>query len=33
MGKAVKAMRKAGIGGTVKNMGSSKRWRVRPPDK
>ena len=33
MGKAVKAMRKAGTGGTVKNMGSSKRWRVRPPDK
>ena len=33
MGNAVKAMRKAGIGGTVKNMGGSKRWRVRPPDK
>ena len=33
MGNAVKAMRKAGIGGTVKNMGGSKRWRVRPPGK
>ena len=33
MGNAVKAMRKAGIGGTVKNMGGSKRWHVRPPGK
>ena len=33
MGKAVKAMRKAGTGGTVKNMGGSKRWRVQSPDK
>ena len=33
MGKAVKAMRGAGIGGTVKNMGGSKRRRVRPPGK
>ncbi len=31
MGAAVTAMRKAGIGGTVKNMGGTKRWRVRPP--
>lgn len=31
MGSAVKAMRKAGIGGTVKNMGGTKRWRVRKP--
>ena len=33
MGSAVKAMRKAGIGGTVKNMGGTKNWRVRPPKK
>ena len=33
MGGAVKAMRKAGIGGTVKNMGGTKRWRVRRPGK
>ncbi len=33
MGSAVKAMRKAGIGGSVKNMGGTKRWRVRPPGK
>ena len=33
MGSAVKAMRKAGIGGTVKNMGGTKHWRVRPPKK
>ena len=33
MGSAVKAMRKAGIGGTVKNMGGTKRWRVRQPGK
>ena len=33
MGSAVKAMRKAGIGGTVKNMGGTKRWHVRPPEK
>ena len=33
MGSAVKAMRKAGIGGTVKNMGGTKHWRVRPPGK
>ncbi|MYL11826.1 MAG: hypothetical protein F4010_06750 [Cenarchaeum sp. SB0669_bin_11] len=30
MGAAVTAMRKAGIGGTVKNMGGTKHWRVRP---
>jgi len=28
MGAAVTAMRKAGVGGTVKNMGSTKHWRV-----
>ena len=28
MGAAVTAMRKAGIGGTVKNMGGTKHWRV-----
>ena len=33
MGSAVKAMRKTGIGGTIKNMGGTKRWRVRPPKK
>ena len=33
MGSAVKAMRKAGISGTVKNMGGTKRWRVRRPGK
>ena len=33
MGAAVTAMRKAGIGGTVKNMGSTKHWRVRLPKK
>lgn len=33
MGNAVRTMRRAGIGGTVKNMGGSKRWRVRPPGK
>lgn len=33
MGSAVKAMRKAGISGTVKNMGGTKHWRVRPPKK
>ena len=33
MGSAVKAMRKAGIGGTIKNMGGTKHWRVRPPEK
>ena len=33
MGGAVKAMRKAGVSGTVKNMGGTKRWRVRPPKK
>ena len=33
MGGAVKAMRKAGIGGTVKSMGGTKRWRVRRPGK
>ncbi len=33
MGAAVTAMRKAGIGGTVKNMGGTKRWRVGPPKK
>ena len=33
MGRAVKAMRSAGIGGTVKNMGGTKHWRVRPPKK
>lgn len=31
IGNAAKAMRKAGIGGTVKNMGDTKRLRVRPP--
>ena len=33
MGGAVKAMRKAGISGTVKNMGATKNWRVHPPKK
>ena len=33
MGAAVTAMRKAGIGGTVKNMGGTKHWRVRSPKK
>lgn len=33
MGNAVKAMRTARIGGTVKNMGDTKRWRVRRPGK
>ncbi len=33
MGKAVKAMRKEGIGGTVTNMGGTKKWRVTPPKK
>ena len=33
MGSAVKAVRKAGIGGTIKNMGGTKHWRVRPPKK
>ena len=33
MGSAVKAMRRAGIGGTVKNMGGTKRWRVCRPGK
>lgn len=33
MGKAVKAMQKVGISGTVKNMGATKHWRVRPPKK
>lgn len=33
MGGAVKAMRQAGIGGTVKNMGGTKHWRVNPPEK
>jgi len=33
MGKAVKAMHKAGIGGTVRNMGGTKRSRVRRPAK
>lgn len=33
MGKAVKAMHKAGIGGTVTNMGGTKRSRVRRPAK
>ena len=28
MGKAVKAMRQAGVGGTVKNMTGTKRWSV-----
>lgn len=31
MSKAVEAMRKAGIGGTVKNMGETKRRSVRKP--
>ena len=33
MQKAVKAMYKAGIGGTVKNMSGTKSWRVRPRTK
>ena len=33
MGNAAKGMRKVGIGGTARNMGASKRWRVRPPGK
>lgn len=33
MRAAANAMRNAGIGGTVKNMGSTKRQRVRPPRK
>ena len=33
MGSAVKAMRRAGITGTVKNMGGTRRWRVRRPKK
>ena len=33
MGGAVKAMQRAGIGGTVKNMSGTKHWRVRPPKK
>ncbi len=33
MGSAAKAMRKAGICGTIKNMGGTKRWRVRLPKK
>ena len=33
MGAATTAMRKAGIGGTVKNMGGTKHWRVRRPTK
>lgn len=28
MGKAVRAMRKAGIDGTVRNLGGTKHWRV-----
>ncbi len=31
MATAADAMRQAGIGGTVKNMGSTKRQSVRPP--
>ena len=31
MSSAAEAMRKAGIGGTVKNMGGTKRRRVRAP--
>lgn len=31
MSKAVKAMKKAGVGGTVKNLGSTKRRSVRKP--
>lgn len=31
MSAAAGAMRKAGVGGTVKNMGGTKRWRIRPP--
>ena len=30
MNPAIKAMKKVGIGGTVKNMGNTKRRRVRP---
>ena len=33
MGSAVRAMQRAGIGGTIKNMGGTKHWRVRPPKK
>lgn len=33
MGNAVKAMKRAGTGGTVKNMGGTKNWRVRPSKK
>ena len=33
MGSAVKAIQKAGIGGTIKNMDGTKHWRVRPPEK
>ena len=33
MGAAVTAMRKAGISGTVKNMGKTKHWRVPPKSK
>lgn len=31
MNAAARAMRQVGIGGTVKNMGDTKRRRVRPP--
>lgn len=33
MQNAVRAMYKAGTGGTVKNLGGTKSWRVRPRTK
>lgn len=33
MGNAVKALRNAGVGGTVKNISGTKNWRVPPPKK